>query len=635
MEANSGIPTNTSSVTRSFGGTNSGSSSSCCMNLSPDRALPLPSSGGFRLQPRKNIPHLASPSPALGFSSSRNKGRKRGAQTMVSTTLGGSIAFPKALYPSASSAAIDIGSNEHLRSGSSRFFSTASPLQQRRGSNTADSPGFVFHAMQSMSIKSPGLSSSQQTAFRDSRETSSPFIVFSPSLNACPYNTSAGTSASTQRSRAGSFCSVDSSANAKAPRSILLTTTTPKILTTYGSPRRKATHCNKNNYNCNCNELLSTPRSCSQTATNVPVSKTPATPGSVRALPSPHATPLPRSMRLTPRSRCRGYSMSSDTSILLSPPNEKFDPSTPSKEQPVLFGGFKGGTTPSSLQQQQSRKIPYVPSPYSCSRTSVGPKEAAGGSIRVETRSLLGPQDSISNLGLSASDRDRDRAASLDCDGSLTDDDESCDNFFLTNPITLAQERDALNMPPPRPSRRRKISFHSYSEQTIQKTKIDGDCCNNTYVNANANANANAYSHTASPNQNKAPFSKHGGYKALGPNGDFWTRQVIQMKPSNSRHGQKQRNGRIDSEPSETSSSLLGLKLTEYSTMDDGDNDNERPQTPPTMLENSLSQTPSSRSSVSSVRISRSDANNVHLTIASMAAVHQQHPSPTIMACSG
>mmetsp|Transcript_20884 Transcript_20884/g.42476 ORF Transcript_20884/g.42476 Transcript_20884/m.42476 type:complete len:110 (-) Transcript_20884:322-651(-) len=109
------------------------------------------------------------------------------------------------------------------------------------------------------------------------------------------------------------------------------------------------------------------------------------------------------------------------------------------------------------------------------------------------------------------------------------------------------------------------------------------------------------------------------------------------MKPSNSRHGQKQRNGRIDSEPSETSSSLLGLKLTEYSTMDDGDNDNdnERPQTPPTMLENSLSQTPSSRSSVSSVRISRSDANNVHLTIASMAAVHQQHPSPTIMACSG
>ncbi|OEU13947.1 hypothetical protein FRACYDRAFT_269967 [Fragilariopsis cylindrus CCMP1102] len=62
---------------------------------------------------------------------------------------------------------------------------------------------------------------------------------------------------------------------------------------------------------------------------------------------------------------------------------------------------------------------------------------------------------------------------------------------------------------------------------------------------------------------------------------------------------------------------------------------NVRPYTLPIMEDDSLiSTSPSTPSPKSSVRISRSDADNVHLTIAKMAAAHNhEHCSPGLLTC--
>eukprot|EP00536_Pseudo-nitzschia_multiseries_P000051 jgi/Psemu1/282049/fgenesh1_pg.2_\ len=566
------------------------------MTSSPDQnnTQSLPSLGGFRLQPRKSISLKATPPPRK-FSSCSSRGRKRGAQTMVSTLQSGSsLAAPKALLPSVSSAAFD--TNDGMTFPSPCYHG-----------GCPDSPGSgsVHRAIQSMCIKSPGFStpSSQQTIFRD-RDTTSPFIVFSPSLKPCPYNS--------QNTRAESFCSMDSST--KAPTSML---NTPGMTPTYESPCRKP-------FGSNNTELLSTPRLHSLT---------PKTPLSRRTLPSPHATPLPRSLRLTPRSRRHQDCLSNDSSIFLSPSDEKLDPVSPRNEASLVFS-FQEGVR--SLQPRNS----YVPSPYSCSRSSVasgralhferkssvgeGGKDTGGASLRVETRSLLGPQDSnsVSDI-MSAANA---RSVALDCDKSLTDDEGGGEHFVLANPLLLAQERDEMRMPPPRPNRRRRMSSaDSDSKSNAQSSEVDDESGEDTTRNTN-------------PSLQPTVVSSQVGHQPIAKddprmNSSSVNREVLvhhqpiaEMISPGTSPGQLR--------PIESSCSLMGLGLADSSaTIDDG---NERPQTPPTTLNeygNSLPQTPSSRSSVSSVRISRSDANNVHRTIASMAAVHQQMYSP-LMTCN-
>eukprot|EP00537_Pseudo-nitzschia_pungens_P011129 CAMPEP_0172387432 /NCGR_PEP_ID=MMETSP1061-20121228/4730_1 /TAXON_ID=37318 /ORGANISM="Pseudo-nitzschia pungens, Strain cf. pungens" /LENGTH=578 /DNA_ID=CAMNT_0013117061 /DNA_START=362 /DNA_END=2098 /DNA_ORIENTATION=- len=577
------------------------------MASSPERTPTLPSTGGFRLQPRKNIPLHQTPPPARSFSSCSGRGRKRGAQTMVTMLHADShLAAPKPLFASVS-AALGNDDDDSRRLPGITF---PSPRQYR---GCTESPGSVHRAIQSMSIKSPAPStpSSRPNIFRD-RDTTSPFIVFSPSLKTCPYNT--------RNTRSESFSSIDSSTKAVASMQ-----NTPRMASMYASPRRKP--YGNNNNNNNNSELLSTPRSCSQTLN---ASQTPATPRSVRTLPSPHATPLPKSMRLTPRSRRHRDAFSNDPSIFLSP-NEKLESASPRSECSLVFS-FRGDIEP--LQRRTS----YVPSPYSCSRSSVASGRALGemkssdtdgknddeeSSLRVETRSLLGPQDSNSVGDIMASANARSIA--LDCDKSLSDD-ENADYFVLANPSTLAQERDAQSMPPPRPSRRRRMSTDCNSESKAHTGEDYGesDCDSARHVHP--------ISHTAARGQISQPTPKDGRRnKAFDRSREGHHEPVRKTKLSAMAIGR----GSFDKlEPTERCCSLLGLGLAESSSMMDG---NERPQTPPTMwneFATSLPPTPSSRSSVSSVRISRSDANNVHRTIASMAAGHQQMSSPGLMTCN-
>ena len=646
-------PLHTSNSTSNMDITTISTSTSPChspgpsMNLSPDRAPPLPSTGGFRLQPRKNSLNLAIPSPSIGSSSSSRR-RKRGAQTMTPTFGSSNSTVPK--YPFSPGAFVAINTSN---SNSSNGFAALPP---RHNESSVASPISVNHALQSMSIKSPPppTHSSQQNSMRD--RDSSPFILFSPSLKLCPYR---------QRSRCENFCSVDSST--KVPSSVvttpriaplqviqseeqgmetatkattgskhnssirngddtkyetvtLSTARTPSTPSTYGSPRKQAYGGNNNN-----DILLSTPRSHSQAAN---ASQTPATPASVRTLPSPYATPLPRSMRLTPRSRHGRGELSSYTSIFLSP-NERVDAASPAKEGTVTFS-FEVGME--SLQQRRQRAVSisssYIPSPDR--------KESGGGSLRVETRSLLGPQDSTSVLDFMV--MANARAAALDCDGSLSDDSDL--PFVLANPVTLAQQRDIMTMSPPRPSQRRRMSPAPVFASIVASTHDDGTVAtiqNNIGVDGgddDTTRDANLMSRTATHCQMNVPISRHNRVgKKLSPKLTLDTncglpcpQPSIEMISARSRYDHKY-SGQL--KPIDSFHPLVGLSFAESSSMMD---DNARPQTPPPMLDTSVSSLPPTPSSNSSVRISRSDADNVHLTIASMAAIHQQS-SPTLTTC--
>lgn len=577
--------------------------------LSSDSATPLPCTGGFRLQPRKNIPNLNGHSPTTSSSASC-RGRKRGAQNLVSSLGSPFVGFRKTAFTA--SASIGINTRDFKGSHGLEILS-----ERNNQSRTANSPIIVHHAMQSMSIRSPAPStpSLQENGMRF-REVASPFIVFSPSLKACPYR---------QRPRSESFCSFDSST--RHPGSI---GTGPRIAPMYVSPRRKV-NCNKNL--SNNGESVSTPRSHCHAANT---SQAPATPTSIRTLPSPHATPLPRSMRLTPRSRRGRDELSSEASILLSP-IENLDHASVGKEGTSIFS-FEGGTEflEEAKQKAMTRSSSYVPSPFSCSRTSVASKtahpaspfvgESRGGNFRVETRSLLGAQDSTATLDdiISANAR----SSALDCDGSLSVDSDV--PFVLTNPTTLAKERDTMTMPPPRPSRRRKVSlapvFVSIDASThINENKITIQ--NEIDVGNNNSRNMNLSSGIVSHSQINILSLRYGEDKKLDSSNNF-TESSPKSKSTNTRNDHNYF-GRL--KHIESSCSLVGLGLAESSssTIDY----NAEPGTPPTKLDTFISSTPPRTPSMTSVRISRSDADNVHLTIASMA-VHYQQPSPTLMACN-
>ena len=133
-----------------------------------------------------------------------------------------------------------------------------------------------------------------------------------------------------------------------------------------------------------------------------------------------------------------------------------------------------------------------------------------------------------------------------------------------------------------------------------------------------------------SPNDNRMndTISSHDGGKTI-------SRRSISShaKPIEEAKATNGMRGRIYAsrlEPIESCCSLVGLGLTESSSaiMDS----NMDPATPPTKLDVSADYSPDMTSSNCSVRISRSDADNVKKTICSMAIDHQQL-SPTLTAC--
>jgi len=533
--------------------------------LSPGRPRPLPCTSGFRLQPRKNISTVKSHCPGTPSSSASSRGRKRGANEASSIGL--------------------------------------KSLPRQHESAVVDSPVPVHHAMQSMSIRSPTPStpSFQDNSMRD-KETPSPFIVFSPALKPSPYR---------QRPRSdNSFCSID--ASTKPPSSVV--SASSRVAPMYGSPRRKAKTNNNLSNNDDYSEYPSTPRSHCHTANSC---HAPATPGSIRTLPSPHTTPLPRSIKLTPRSRRQKEELSNESSIFLSP-NEKLDRTSSRNESPSIFT-FEGGMESFEDTRQRAimRTCSYEPSPFSSSRTSMASRkgqaissvrgESGSGSLRVETRSLLGDQDSTSTLDYIISANAR--IAAQDCDGSLSDDSD--EPFVLANPNILAQERDAITMPPPRPCRRRRMSPTSTFSNSA-------DVSSTTKLESGINQASAAEKHCEMNDEDKQ----------LNPRKEFiYTQWGNKAKSANSMYFHNY-SGRLQA--IESCSSLVGLGLSESSSTLMGSKID--PATPPRKLDALIDCTPPGTPSKTSICISRSDADNVHLTIANMAVLHQEL-SPTLTAC--
>jgi len=625
------------------------------INLSPDRAQPLPSSGGFSLQPRRNIP-IMSPSPSShssrrnnGGSSASSRGRKRGSQSLVSSALSSYYpTVPRALFSPVSCA------SDHSHALPPRHLSQ---FESSYESNIA-SPTPMHHALQSMSIRSPFTSSPSSQISR--RKESSSFVLLSPS--------SKFSSSYRPRSSSESFAPLDCSTQMNTAlsqvkqtdegskhsrrngeidnevvagtRTNAFTPSTPSKCGSMKIPRG------------NTDSIISTPHSHT-----TKTCYTPGTPVSVRTLPSPHATPLPRSMRLTPRRtprRCvdRG-DMSSDTSLsmFLSPTESQKDSSrNDCTGGNISFEGAMGFL----LQERQptvSISSSYIPSPFSCSRSSVtsrmeltSPADKGGsGSMRVETRSLFGPQDS-SNTTLDFMDAANARAAALNCDnGSLSDDD--CDeSFVLANPVTLAQEQDSMSMPPPRPSRRRRITPPLYDGKNSPEINVDNSTMNQCDHLKSSTTSLVGLAFNQSQGEMFESISKHDRVDeenlppklTLDENGGQSSHHPkitgLKMAVGNYDHKYFDWLKTIDSY-----SSMAGLDLesSSFSSNDSKGREtngtsldvNGRPYTPPMMKDGSL--TPLSNTCV---RISRSDADNVHLTIAKMAAAHE-HCSPGLMTC--
>lgn len=336
-------------------------------------------------------------------------------------------------------------------------------------------------------------------------------------------------------------------------------------------------------------------------------------------------------MRLTPRSRRRREVSSNEASIFLSP-NEKLD-HTPGGNEGTSIFSFEAGVE--SLEDARhttiTRSSSYIPSPFSRSRTSVTSRsaqpvsssvgESGGGNLQIETRSLLGAQDSTSTLDYIISSNAR--TAALDCDGSLSE--ASDEPFVLANPTALAQERDAMTMPPPRPSRRRRtlptpmnvsINAPTNTNDSVpsSRKKIDNI--------TNVTCDVNLTSGTTTLSQRDVSISCHG---------DKRTDHMIDtslIKPSDNYI--RKYSGRLL--PIESCSSLVGLGVSNssLSVVDS----NQEPSTPTKKLDAFMGIDSSSQMSPSkaTVRVSLSDADNVHYTIASMAVLHQQS-SPRMMAC--
>jgi hypothetical protein len=628
------------------------------MNLSPDRsALPLPSSmGGFSLQPRRNVPNLTRPSPSRHTSSLRNnnggRGRKRCSQSLASSPALSTYYSvpPRALFSPVNYASDRSNFNVLPPRHLSQFESN-----NNEGLTTSiASTILIHHAMQSMSIRSL-CSPAMQTPGRrgDSRESSS-FELLSP-----PSSTISSSYRS--RVRSESFASLDSSSTQhrktitslkgvnhqmeegkKTPAKAAIGGSSAFTPSTPGSMMKIGGRGNNNDA-----MLLSTPHSqkTAKTCYATPGCYTPGTPASIRTLPSPYNTPLPRSMRLTPRRshpRCHDQgSVSSETTMFLSPNDNSQKDSSSRRNDGGIIGdnifSFEGVGGIGSLHKKKKKRQPtvsrpssYIPSPFSCSRSSITTRSRMdltppadsrnlGRSLRVETRSLLGTQDDSNNNPLDFMAAANARAAALDCDdvGSLSDD-ESDVSFLLVNPVIIAQERDTVSMPPPRPSRRRRM---------LPPDDVDDEDKNTT---------------TSGVDEDKLSPKK---LTMDGNNEDdsCCTQKVTDLKKSIGNYDRKY----FDWLKSVKSySSMDGLDLGSSSSLPHDSSKGRksetspldvsiRPYTLPMMEDDSLiSPLPSTPSPKSSVRISRSDADNVHLTIAKMAAAHNhEHCSPGLMTC--
>ena len=640
--------------------------------------LPLPSSSVFSLQPRRNIPTLMCPPRSCHRSSALStpsRGRKRDSQSLTSPPL---HTVSRSLF-----SPVNCSTTRIFRDHDESF----------NGSIIA-SPIPVHRAMQSMSIKSPFSVTSSPASHTTNGRTE--FVLLSPSSSFQP------------RSRSGSFASFDSSNQASSlPKNALTflpktarrlnssirnedtrketdTETRTSVFTPSTPSTRASFVISRSN---NDDAVLSTPLS---QLTNI-TTFTPSTPASVRTLPSPHNTPLPRAMRLTPRRRCLDQEnmTGNDTpsSIFLSPRRSKNDSSRNSNidfDGRNVFSFEDGiGSNHDPKQPTVSRSSSYMPSPYSWSRSSVtgrtNPSSSPTSSTdrympKSFTMSLLGPPKNSNNLDFMTAANARATAA-LNCgDESLSDKDDDY-AFVLANPVALAQEQDSKTMSAPRPRRRRRMS----PPTDVVFDKDDNHTVSERKVNMNS---MDQFDHRASNRTTTLV-----GLAIMGiplTKDDDPTSRLVRvdevMFPKNKKtamhgkgrndasstfHSQKLRSTTLAvsgyddrhfdwMESIRSHSSLLdNVVPSPSSAMKDFEcihsrgkkglsfqQKNEKPYTSPIIeVDSTIDSITTLSSNSTAVRISRSDPNNVHSTIADMAAAHEhspryEHCSPRYEHCS-
>lgn len=457
------------------------------------RALALPTSSAFRLQPRGK-PHMPTPSPARGVAP---RGRKRGASCLAATL--GSI-VPSAPrtnglinWPLSDEAGL--GPSLDAPYASSETFRPGMSFGSPPRDFTSESPSRMENALQLLSIASPrstpaGSVSAESPMMRGT----SPFKIYS--------SASPGLLRPRAESLGSKSCSTTKSSPKTAPLKVIQHDGTMKMSSSshHSSFPGRGSSTVVNSLDHLMTEEANPPMTparapgsvtpkdgatattCSSGAMHsTPQSHWGETPRSRRIDSSPFCSPLPK-VKLTPRKQMH----SSERPAMLSPVDIQFSPSDTSLSigWPDYLQGSSGGTprhstshpspaecvpTPSN-NNVRGRTLPSLPVPGLFSnrpplivgdRNSNSNSDAAqrADSKQVSIRSLLAAPLSpyaIRSMAAAAAAAADGRAAALDCDGSLTDDDED-ESFVLADPAALVEERHQPEQQT-RPSQRRRMS---------------------------------------------------------------------------------------------------------------------------------------------------------------------------------
>jgi hypothetical protein len=473
-------------------------------------------------------------SGGLSSGSNSSGGRKRGANCLASsgTSSSFSVIPRRALFPPKNVAPlVTAAASSSTTSSTASHLSPApwSPEESACGMLlTASSPGRVGNALQSLSLKSPiGTPQERQMCWKG-RETS-PFRVYASPItgNAHPEGFFIH-----GRGRGETVGSIASCSSARTPGSAsrFSPRQAPVLVIQNDGQEEKKTfsplHPLCSSYVVSLNNKLEiletpvvaitstlhTPPEVVQTQVATPETHrcTPrmhdahtglSTPHSQRSaskrmigFPSPHETPLPR-IKLTPRQiggsdRLTPTSMKrspQDLDLLLSPASSGvFDPAIgpPSVGENISTSSFQLPSLPRRSITSDIRTVSaYVPVPSWSPRKSIFPwsqhspmteeNNSTGERPAVVIRSLLAPCNAFPSPSLQAMVTADAEAAALDCDGSLTDDDDDdgCEPFVLTDPAILVAERHESSDECCRPSRRRRTSVETDCNHVVVVNK--------------------------------------------------------------------------------------------------------------------------------------------------------------------
>lgn len=380
-----------------------------------------------------------------------------------------------------------------------------------------------------------------------------------------------------------------------------------------------------------------------------------------RSFPSPRGTPLPR-VKLTPRSTPRADSSPAATMSFASPPQDLILHFSPG------FAGIANNPGGSGRNNVSATKFEVPPTPRhnptASSRSHLATPDWDGSSpaarrtifhvplrpcddrssnaapierAPVVIQSLLAPRGPHPSLSLQAMVTADAEAAALDCDGSLTDDEEDDEMFVLTDPALLIAESQETREENERPSQRRRVAVKDNDvPNTAQRSSMASQPTmhsSNQGSSSTSLLGMDLLRFTKTPTQQKPSSDRYNIYISAESQ-----RQLIR---SRSEESLKSVDLDLDSSSSDQKQEDASKKLS--SPFPDGDL-----HTPPAMqndprvpspkllgryMPNGPASTYAASGSAVSVYLSRSNPSDVHRTIAGLVMAQEQQHSPP-MTCS-